>query len=81
MNDLENILPFLILGLIYVGTDPSAAWAKLLFRTFTAARFTHTFVYAIVVIPQPARALSFFAGMAVNVVMAYTLITTYLHAM
>jgi len=69
------------LGLIYVGTDPSAAWAKLLFRTFTAARFTHTFVYAIVVIPQPARALSFFAGMAVNVVMAYTLITTYLYAM
>lgn len=53
MNDLENILPFLVLGLIFVGTNPSLSWARTLFRVFTAGRFLHTFVYAIFVIPQP----------------------------
>jgi len=81
LNDLENIFPFLILGLIYVGTSPNVAWAKLLFRIFTGARLFHTFVYAIVVIPQPARILSFMIGFAVNFLMAYSIIFTYFSAL
>jgi len=81
LNDLENILPFLILGTIYIGTGPGLAWAKLLFRAFTVARFIHTFVYAIVVIPQPARALSFMVGITVNLLMALTIIATSLSGM
>lgn len=59
MNDLENILPYLTIGLFYVLTDPAAMVATNLFRVATVARFVHTFVYAIYVIPQPARGLSF----------------------
>ena len=73
-NDLENIIPFLILGFFYTLTSPAYATALLCFRVFTIARFIHTFVYAIVVIPQPARALAFFAGMAVNGYLGYQII-------
>ena len=52
LNDLENILPFLVLGLLYVGTGPSFSWARILFRVFTAGRFVHTLVYAVYVVPQ-----------------------------
>lgn len=81
LNDLENILPFFTLGLIYISTGPSVAWAKLLFRIFTGARIMHTIVYAVVVIPQPARALAFFGGMVVNFLMAWSIISTYISAM
>ena len=81
MNDLENILPFLILAFIYVGINPSFSVAVLAFRVFTIARFLHTLVYAVFVIPQPARALAFFAGMAVNVFMAVSIILYYSSAM
>ena len=32
LNDLENITPFFILGLVYVSTNPSPAEAEVLFR-------------------------------------------------
>ena len=57
MNDLENILPFLALGLLYVGTGPSFSLARTLFRVFTGARFVHTLVYAVYVVPQPGTIL------------------------
>uniref|UniRef100_A0A0P5UUH3 Microsomal glutathione S-transferase 1 n=3 Tax=Daphnia magna TaxID=35525 RepID=A0A0P5UUH3_9CRUS len=81
LNDLENILPFLSLAFVYVGTGPTLGCAKFLFRTFAAARFLHTFVYAVVVIPQPARALAFFGGMVVNLYMAYAILTSYASAL
>ena len=45
LNDIENILPFVILAAIFLTTAPSVGTAKLLFRVFTAARYIHTFVY------------------------------------
>merc|ERR1712080_303720 len=33
-NDMENILPFLILGLLYIFTNPDLATATLVFRIF-----------------------------------------------
>lgn len=80
MNDLENILPFLTLAFVYVGTGPSLACASLLFRVFAAARIVHTIVYAVVVVPQPARALAFFAGMIVNMYMAFAILASYASA-
>ena len=77
LNDLENIVPFLILALIYIGTNPNPTTAVLLIRIFTAARFIHTFVYTIVIVAQPARALAFFAGVAVTVYMAISVMSTY----
>lgn len=60
LNDLENILPLVLISFIYVLTDPMPAVAVNIFRVVTAARIWHTIVYAIVVIPQPARAIGFF---------------------
>jgi len=62
LNDLENIPIFLIVAGFYVLTNPDPYVALNVFRTFTAGRFLHTLVYAVYVVPQPARALSFFAG-------------------
>lgn len=57
-NDLENILPFFAVGLLYVLTNPDAFIAINLFRAVAISRIVHTLVYAVVVVPQPARALS-----------------------
>lgn len=70
-NDLENILPYLIVGLFYVMTDPQPMVSTILFKVATIARFCHTFVYAIYVIPQPARTLSFFVHYGITFYMAF----------
>ncbi len=44
-NDLENILPFYALGLVYLMTGASPAVAPALFVTFTVARVAHTLCY------------------------------------
>ncbi|XP_071449710.1 microsomal glutathione S-transferase 1-like [Hetaerina americana] len=74
LNDLENIPIFWIVGLLYVLTQPQAIIAVNLFRVFFVARAMHTFVYAVVVMPQPARALSWFAGVGVTIYMALQVI-------
>ena len=48
-----------------------------MFRLFAGARIFHTIVYLLVV-PQPSRALAFFAGIFVNIYMAYKIITTFM---
>ncbi|BFG01744.1 microsomal glutathione S-transferase 1 [Drosophila madeirensis] len=75
-NDLENIVPFLIVGLLYTLTNPSAFLAINLFRAVGIARIVHTLVYAVVVIPQPARALSFFVAAGATVYMAFQIMVT-----
>uniref|UniRef100_A0A2C9MDF3 Microsomal glutathione S-transferase 1 n=1 Tax=Glossina brevipalpis TaxID=37001 RepID=A0A2C9MDF3_9MUSC len=71
LNDLENILPFLIIGFLYVLTDPSKFLANNLFRAAAFGRVIHTLVYAIVVIPQPARVLSFAVAYLPTAYMAF----------
>jgi len=77
LNDMENILPFFCLGLLYIFTGPALATATLVFRVFAACRILHTIVY-ILVIPQPARALAFFGGVGANLYMAYQILTTFM---
>merc|ERR1719158_1233745 len=72
-NDIENIIPFLFLGLLYVFTNPAYATALLAYRVFVGARILHTIVY-LNIVPQPARALTFFAGVGVNLYLAYNII-------
>ncbi|XP_064616293.1 microsomal glutathione S-transferase 1-like isoform X2 [Liolophura sinensis] len=73
LNDLENVVPFVLIGGLYVLTGPSAHAAALHFRIFAAARIFHTISY-LFALPQPCRALSFVVGymatasMAVNVI-------------
>lgn len=70
LNDMENIFPFVLISFIYVLSDPMPVVAVNIFRVVTAARLFHTFVYAIYVIPQPARAISFFVPLIAMIYMA-----------
>merc|ERR1719350_159894 len=72
-NDIENIIPFLILGFIYIFTNPAYSTALLVFRLFAGARILHSIVY-LLIIPQPARAITFFVGVGVNLFMAFKII-------
>ena len=59
-NAMENILPFMVLGLIYVllGASATGAWAY--FGTFTVARWVPSFAYRAG--KQPGRAASYGSG-------------------
>lgn len=70
LNDLENILPYLFVGLFYVLTSPSAATAILLFKVAALARIIHTIVYAVIVVPQPARVIAWFIHYLITLYMA-----------
>ncbi|KAF2881626.1 hypothetical protein ILUMI_24569 [Ignelater luminosus] len=70
LNDLENIPIFFLVAFAYLLTDPDPTTALNLFRVFTLARFIHTFVYAIVVVPQPARGLAWVTGFLITGYMA-----------
>lgn len=69
-NDLENILPFFVIAFFYIGLNPSTFIALNLIRAFAISRIVHTLVYAVVVIPQPARALSWMVSYVINGYMA-----------
>ncbi|XP_058834924.1 microsomal glutathione S-transferase 1-like [Topomyia yanbarensis] len=69
LNDLENILPYFVIAFFYILTNPEAWIAMNIFRAVAVARIMHTLVYAVVVIPQPARAISWFIPYAASIFM------------
>lgn len=77
LNDLENIPVFFVASYLYIMTNPAPVLAITLMRLFTIARIIHTIVYAVVVLPQPTRAIVFTGGhvitayMAVNALLAF----------
>lgn len=56
---MENILPSFLIGLIFVLINPTPLVGCILFKVGAVARIIHTIVYAIIVVPQPARVLAF----------------------
>ncbi|KFW77010.1 Microsomal glutathione S-transferase 1, partial [Manacus vitellinus] len=77
LNDLENIVPFVGIGLLYALSGPELSTALLHFRIFTGARILHTFAY-LIPLPQPGRGLSWAVGYAVTLSMAYKVLKTVL---
>ncbi|XP_060759267.1 microsomal glutathione S-transferase 1-like [Neoarius graeffei] len=75
LNDLENIIPFVIVGLLYTLTGPQLSTALLHFRLFVGSRFVHTIAY-VCALPQPSRGLSWMVGMGTTFSMAYHVLTT-----
>lgn len=59
-NDLENILPFLVVAFLWALTGPTYALAWWLFTGFTVARIAHTGAYVTAL--QPWRSLLFEVG-------------------
>ncbi|KAM5263781.1 microsomal glutathione S-transferase 1 isoform 2-T2 [Ctenodactylus gundi] len=78
LNDIENIVPFLGIGLLYSLSGPDLSTALLHFRIFVGARIYHTIAY-LTPLPQPNRALSFFVGYGVTLSMAYSLLRNHLY--
>ncbi|XP_003797842.1 microsomal glutathione S-transferase 1 [Otolemur garnettii] len=78
LNDLENIVPFLGIGLLYSLSGPDLSTALLHFRLFLGARIYHTIAY-LTPLPQPNRALAFFVGYGVTISMAYSLLKNKLY--
>ncbi|XP_022605267.1 microsomal glutathione S-transferase 1-like [Seriola dumerili] len=77
-NDLENIIPFVLVGLLYALTEPELSTALLHFRLFAGSRIFHTIAY-VGALPQPSRGLSWIVGMLVTFSMAYRVLSTVLH--
>jgi len=77
LNDLENVVPFLVLGFFYITTNPPACCSTTLFRVFTGARFLHTIVYWFG-IRQPSRGLCFLTNFGINIYMAVKIIMYYM---
>ncbi|KAM3859179.1 microsomal glutathione S-transferase 1-like [Diretmus argenteus] len=77
-NDLENIVPFVLVGLLYALTGPDLWTALLHFRVFAGSRIFHTMAY-VVPLPQPCRALSWMVGMVVTLCMAYRVLNIALY--
>jgi len=75
LNDLENVVPFVLLGLLYVATDPDKATAMWHFQTFFCVRLSHT-VACLTGMRQSVRAVNFlvgiccFASMAIRTLLA-----------
>lgn len=76
-NDLENIIPFVVVGLLYALTGPELSVALLHYRLFAGARIFHTIAY-VGALPQPSRGLSWILGMLVTFSMAYRVLGTVL---
>ncbi|KFV69099.1 Microsomal glutathione S-transferase 1, partial [Dryobates pubescens] len=78
LNDLENIVPFLGIGLLYALSGPELSTALMHFRIFAGSRIFHTLAY-LIPLPQPGRGLSWAAGYAVTISMAYKVLKTVLY--
>uniref|UniRef100_A0A1A9VLG5 Microsomal glutathione S-transferase 1 n=1 Tax=Glossina austeni TaxID=7395 RepID=A0A1A9VLG5_GLOAU len=70
-NDLENILPYFTMALLYICTDPNPSIACNLFRIGSIARIIHTLVYAFRPVPQPSRFIAFFITYLITLYMAF----------
>ncbi|XP_078457706.1 microsomal glutathione S-transferase 1 [Lampetra fluviatilis] len=68
-NDIENILPFLGVGLLYALSGPDPWIALLHFRVFLASRIVHTIAY-LAPLPQPTRAIAYLLGVVSTFSMA-----------
>ncbi|XP_018947076.1 microsomal glutathione S-transferase 1 [Cyprinus carpio] len=74
-NDLENIISFVVIGLLYAFTGPDLSTALLHFQVFVGSRFIHTVSY-LLALPQPSRGLSWVVGIITTFSMAYRVLTT-----
>jgi glutathione S-transferase len=59
-NDLENVLPFFSVGLLYLLTRPSLGAARVYFIGFLVARVLHSVFY--IASLQPHRTIAFAVG-------------------
>jgi glutathione S-transferase len=59
LNDLENLVPFFLIGLMFIFTEPNEIFAAWLFRIVGITRIAHSCIYVFKV-RQPFRAICFY---------------------
>jgi glutathione S-transferase len=74
-NDLENILPFFGVGLLYALTNPSLAVARVLLIGYAAARVLHSVFY--IMAWQPHRTIAFGVALTLMLAMLFSAIVTF----
>lgn len=77
-NDLENVLPYLITGFLFVLTDPIEVVAVNCFRIVSITRAIHTIFYALYPMRQSVRTICFFTTLVITIFMAIDCIALYL---
>ncbi len=75
-NDLENILPFFGVGLLYAFSEPSMIGAQINFFGYTIARVLHSFFYIGGL--QPHRTIAFTVGAVLMLYMTVTSLLSFL---
>jgi len=75
LNDIENIVPFVLVGLFYVGTNPDRDTALWHFRIFFISRVLHTLTYQLA-LPQPSRFIACLVGYLATASMAARVLLT-----
>lgn len=78
-NDLENLLPFLAIGWLFVVTNPDPTLAKALFYGYVASRIGHTAAY-LAARPHEWRAALWSVGAFILISMAMVTLWAGLHA-
>ena len=73
-NAMANIVPFAILGLVYVLSGAPVMTAAIVFGVFAVARIAHAFAY--LGGKQPWRTISFVAGAAATLVLMGLIVRT-----
>lgn len=69
LNDLENILTFILLGLCFIFTEPNLVFASWLFRIAGISRIAHSFIY-VCKVRQPFRAMAYYITYVICLYMA-----------
>ncbi|XP_072327829.1 microsomal glutathione S-transferase 1-like [Scyliorhinus torazame] len=77
-NDLENIVPFIGIGVLYALSGPDLSTALLHFRIFAGSRILHSIAY-LLPLPQPSRGLCWLVGLGATLSMAYRVLKTGMH--
>lgn len=76
-NDMENILPYFIIGFLYMFTNPSVIVATNLFRLVAVVRISHT-VFHVLVPVHKFRGMSWAIGFFTTAFMGVQIVLHFL---
>ncbi|CRK96785.1 CLUMA_CG009938, isoform A [Clunio marinus] len=74
LNDLENVIPFLIIGLFFIFTEPHKTVASWLVRIIGVTRILHSIFYAVYPVRQPTRAILHYISYIINLYMCLSVV-------
>lgn len=77
LNDLENVVPFLVIGLFFILTEPHVGVTCWLFRIVGITRIAHSIIYAIYPVRQPTRAVLYYIPYIISLYMILSAVVYY----